>query len=534
MGVLWLKHIFSEGFFESNGLSQTLFAFFLIPCCLSLNFIAPPLLPNIPFLWAWNAPIDVCDKRFNVPLDLSLFSLRGSPQKDVTGQDVTIFYAERLGYYPHIDVNTGKSVHGGIPQNGSLKDHLEKAKKDIAYYLPTDKVALAVIDWEEWNPTWTRNWAPKDIYRNRSIQLVQQQNVSLNAKDAAKVAKEEFEKAGKTFMLETLKLGKLLRPNHLWGYYPFPDCHNYHFNNPNYNGSCHDIEKSRNDDLEWLWKESTALFPSIYFNSISSVRGAALFVRNRVQEAIRVSKVHDAKNPVPVYVYARPVYTDLTTRYLSAVDLLNTLGETIALGASGIIIWEGLNLMRTATTCEDLEDYVKNTLNPYIINITLAAKMCGQALCQGQGVCVRKQWNSSDYLHLNPVNFVIQLEKGGLYTINGKPTLADLEQFSENFDCSCYTNMNCTKPVDVKGIHAVDVCIAEGICIEASLKSETGYTNSGQGEPYLISDNVPSATLSATMIFANILFLTMSSSVVNLSVSMLAEMNNMSILKCAF
>ncbi|XP_057588348.1 hyaluronidase PH-20-like [Hippopotamus amphibius kiboko] len=473
MGVLRRQYISFRSLVRSNGGPQAVFTFLLVPCCLTLDFRAPPLIPNIPFLWAWNAPTDRCAKRFDMPPDLSLFSAVANPQKDVTGQFITLFYADRLGYYPHIDERTGKSVHGGIPQMGSLKEHLDKAKKDISHYMPIDNVGLAVIDWENWRPIWARNWKPKDIYRNQSIELVQQQNIQLTFTEAVKIAKVDFEKAAKSFMQETLKLGKSLRPNHLWGYYLFPDCYNHNYKQRSYNGSCLDIEKRRNDALDWLWKESTALFPSIYLNSkLKSSPQAALFVRNRVQEAIRMSKVASDKSPLPIFVYARPVFTDVSLQFLSQVDLVNTIGETIALGASGIIMWGSLTLSLTRQSCMNLGNYMKTTLNPYLINVTLAAKMCSQVLCQERGVCTRKHWNSSDYLHLNPVNFAIQTVKGGKYTVHGKPTPEDLQQFSEKFYCSCYANIRCKETVDIKNIHTINVCIAEDVCIDAFLNSE--------------------------------------------------------------
>uniref|UniRef100_A0A8C6BCQ0 Hyaluronidase n=1 Tax=Monodon monoceros TaxID=40151 RepID=A0A8C6BCQ0_MONMO len=406
-----MRGVFTFWQTTKNGVPQAVFTFLLVPCCLTMDFRASPLIANMSFLWAWNAPTDRCAGRFDMPPDLSLFPLVGDPQKGATGNFITLFYADRLGYYPHIDERTGRSVHGGIPQMGSLKKHLDKAKEDISYYMPIDNVGLAVIDWENWRPTWARNWKPKDTYRDQSIELVLQQNIQLTFPEAAKIAKVEFEKAAKSFMQETLKLGKLLRPNHLWGYYLFPDCYNHNYNQPSYNGSCRDIEKRRNDALDWLWKESTALFPSIYLNSrLKSSPQAALFVRNRVQEAIRMSKVASDKSPLPVFVYARPVFTDVSLQFLSQGDLVNTIGESVALGASGIIMWGSLNLSLTRTT-----------LNPYVINVTLATKMCSQALCQEQGVCTRKYWNSSNYLHLNPKNFPSSTTpKGAVIVLTGK------------------------------------------------------------------------------------------------------------------
>ncbi|XP_008052209.1 hyaluronidase PH-20-like [Carlito syrichta] len=472
MTVLRFKHIFFGDSVESNRASQTVFIFLLIQCCLTQNFRAPPVFQNVPFLWAWNAPTEFCLGRFGEPLDMSLFSLIGSPRKTVTGQSVTIFYVDRLGLYPYIDPVTDSGVNGGIPQKMSLKKHLDKAEKDISYYIPTDNVGLAVIDWEEWRPTWARNWKPKDVYKNWSINLVQQENIQLNVTEATEIAKQDFEKAAKSFMQETLKLGKSLRPNHFWGYYLFPDCYNHNYNKPGYNGSCFDIEKRRNDDLSWLWKESTALYPSIYLNTRQSPLQAMLFVRNRVQEAIRVSKVPDANSPLPIFVYTRLVFTDQTLQFLSHHDLVNTFGESVALGASGIVIWGSHSLMRSMKSCLVLDDYMKTTLNPYIINVTLAAKMCSQVLCQERGVCTRKHWNSSDYLHLNPINFDIQTGKSGKYTIHGKPTLEDLQQFAKKFSCSCYANLSCKTMIDVQNIHVIDVCAADNVCIEAFLNPD--------------------------------------------------------------
>ena len=206
VGMLRHQYISFRNFVGSNGAPQAVFTFLLVPCCLALNFTAPPLIPNIPFLWAWNAPTNCCAKIFDMPPDLSLFSLVGNPQKDVTGQPITLFYADRLGYYPNINESTGVHKNCGLPQVGSLKKHLDKAEKDIAYYMPIDNVGLAVIDWENWRPTWERNWKPKDVYKKESIELVLQQNLHLALEAATKRAKADFEKAAKSFMQDTLKL----------------------------------------------------------------------------------------------------------------------------------------------------------------------------------------------------------------------------------------------------------------------------------------------------------------------------------------
>ncbi|XP_030741143.2 hyaluronidase PH-20-like [Echinops telfairi] len=409
---------------------------------------------------------------------MKLFSLIGSPRIQKTGQRLVIFYATKLGLYPFINEKTGVSENGGIPQLGNLKDHLTKAMKDIVSTVRAHQTGLAVIDWEDWRPLWDRNWKPKNSYRDLSTELVHQQNAHLSISEATKVAKQDFERAGRTFFLETFNLAKRLRPQYLWGYYLFPECYNHVYTRPGYDGSCFEIEKKRNDQLFWLWKESTALFPNIYLHSrLSSTPLAALFVRNRVQEALRLAALRDPKNPVPIYFYARPVFTDVPFKYHSQYDLVNTLGESVALGVSGIIFWASVNLSRNAQACTILANYLTTTLNPYIINLTLAAKMCSQVLCLGVGVCRRKDWNSSDYLHLNPDNFVIETRNNGKLTVDGKPTIEDLKYFSEKFNCSCYTNYVCKLTDDIENIDidSIKVCIANNICIGNLVDKKSNY-----------------------------------------------------------
>uniref|UniRef100_A0A8C4UIK6 Hyaluronidase n=1 Tax=Falco tinnunculus TaxID=100819 RepID=A0A8C4UIK6_FALTI len=400
---------------------------------LLLSALARPLLSNSPFLSIWNAPTELCTEKTGVQLDMKFFSLIGSTLKTSIGQNITLFYPDRLGYYPYKNEVTGEAFNGGLPQLSLLENHLKKAKEDIQFYIPSDEqFGLAVIDWENWRPVWIRNWGSKDIYRQESIELVQQRDLSLSEAEARTIAKMEFEAAAKSIMLESLKLGIEMKPNRLWGYYLYPDCYNYDYKqNPhNYTGTCLDIEIERNNELNWLWEKSTALYPSVYLETaLRSSRNAQLFVRNRVQEAIRISYVSNSTHPLPVF------YDSL---HISPQDdLVNTIGESAALGASGIVIWGDMNLTQNKV-CQ-INYYMMRTLTPYLINVTMAARICSQVLCQDSGACARKKWNSNDYLHLNPDNVVIQMMKDGKYTLQGQPSFQDLQTFIEKFDCHCYS-----------------------------------------------------------------------------------------------
>lgn len=140
-------------------------------------------------------------------------------------------------------------------------------------------------------------------------------------------------------------------------------------------------------------------------------------------------------------------------------------------------------------SCLNLHDYMETTLNPYIINVTLAAKMCSQTLCQDQGICSRKNWNSDDYLHLSPQNFHIQFLKSGKYVIRGSPTLDDLQYFSKNFHCSCYANLNCKERDDLETVSSVSVCAIDDICINSFVVGEPNAPPTNWKHTYVDSSN---------------------------------------------
>lgn len=269
-----------------------------------------PLYSRKPLLLAWNAPIEDCAPRHKIHFQLDQFQIVATPNEGFVNQNLTIFYKERLGLYPYLEQDE-TPVNGGLPQVASRTRHLEKMPEDVKKYIRSEwATGLAVIDWEDWRPLWIRNWEAKDIYRRHSEELVRQKNPTWLPDQVKRVAQQEFEMSARLFMLDTLKQAKNLRPNQLWGFYLFPDCynHNYMRTLESYTGRCPDVEVSRNDQLKWLWTESTALFPSIYMSSLlrSSAAGRQ-FVRNRVKEGMRLASSGDGLAR-PVFVYTRPTY----------------------------------------------------------------------------------------------------------------------------------------------------------------------------------------------------------------------------------
>ncbi|XP_077118941.1 hyaluronidase PH-20-like [Ranitomeya variabilis] len=426
-----------------------------------------------PFVAIWNAPTELCMRKYRIPIDVSLFEPVGSTLPTATSQNITLFYTDRLGYYPYIDPATGISYNGGIPQISNMAQHLKKAEEDIRYYISSaSQKGLAVIDWEDWRPTWIRNWASKTIYKKHSIDFAQQIDLTLDHAKVESTARLQFESAAKSFILNTLRLGKQLRPNQLWGFYLFPNCYNYDYKqNPHqYTGRCPDIEMIRNDKLWWLWKESTALFPNMYLETaLMSSHLGALYTRHRIQEARRLSTHSNKLHPLPIYMYSRPVFTDHAEKYLTLPDLVNTIGESAALGTNGFIVWGSVNLTRSMNTCMKLNSFIINTLNPYIINVSLSAKLCSAVLCQNNGVCARKDWNTNTYLHLNITNITIERYKNS-YKVSGSPSLEDLKYYTDKFICHCYAGYQCKEPLERLKIKSMNVCMAQNICVKLNKK----------------------------------------------------------------
>ncbi|RVE71500.1 hypothetical protein OJAV_G00052440 [Oryzias javanicus] len=412
-------------------------------CILALVFSAsalppvePPLIPDHPFVVIWNAPTDRC-QQLEIPLDTAAFQAVTTPANR-PGQFLTLFYEDRLGLYPKVDTIKRKIYQGGIPQNGNLTEHLVKAEGQINRYISQDSSpGLAVIDWESWRPLWDQNWGSKRIYQKLSIAHALQIAPFLSLKHISKLAKMQFQQSGRSFMEKTISLGIGERPSRRWGFYLFPDCFNYGWDKANYTGKCSEKIQKQNNQLLWLWERSTALFPSIYLHkSLRNSPRAALFARNRVQEAVRVAALPKRPYTVPIYVYSRPLYRDQTQLFESQMDLISTIGESAALGASGVVMWGGTKDYNILVRVPQIHIQLR-------LRLTHAAHAhASRVLCQGKGRCVRKNYNSPSYLHLDSDKFRI-IQSGKRYVAVGQPSADDLNAWAESFTCQCYAGGSC-------------------------------------------------------------------------------------------
>ncbi|EDM15177.1 similar to hyaluronoglucosaminidase 2 [Rattus norvegicus] len=401
----------------------------------------PPVIKNQPFNIFWAAPTLFCKDNFDVNMNLQAFNIIPNPFETQSGSTIAVFYPKELGYYPYFSED-GISFYGGIPQNVNLSEHLRKSANDIANAVSLWRSeGLAVIDWEGWRPQWDRNWGGRIIYKNHSLAFTRHHHPDWAETKVRTVAQQEFENAGKSLMNVTLTLALEMRPKRLWGFYLYPDCYNYDYRiNPEfYTGSCPDDEIFRNDQLMWLWEKSAALYPSIYLSKIlKSDINALKFVHFRVREALRIAEKARKDYALPVFIFSRPFYLQ-SIEALSEEDLVHTIGESAALGAAGIILWGGYEYSDTKETCLSLQQTVHGLLGPYALNVTSAAKLCSQSLCNSHGRCIRKTPDSSFYLHMpedSQKNSVTS--KGVNFVISPKSKLKAIVNMKNGFVCHCY------------------------------------------------------------------------------------------------
>ncbi|XP_034393466.1 glyco_hydro_56 domain-containing protein [Cyclopterus lumpus] len=359
----------------------------------------PPLLSGQPFIIFWGIPDSSCSGR----PDPRSFGMEQEGR-------VAVFYEDTLGNYPYfIDKDT--PVNGGLPQHTRLDNHLQKTQQDLEAALPAPRyLGLGVLRWAEWVPQWSRNRERQAMYLEASRDLLKTFFPNWTPEEVEKWSQVDFEAAAQSVMTETLREVKRLRPKALWGFSPYPSCYN---GDPtqtmlaNYTGQCPAAEMALNDELLWLWKRCSALYPLLTLEKLQcGTSGARLHLSSQIREALRVSSLTGTASDLPVFPLVKSVYASTNT-FLSQADLVSTIGESAAMGTAGVVIW-GKSETKTERECQDLAEFVHKVLGPYSINVTAATRLCSASLCQGKGRCVRQNPESSVYLHLPLTSEVVE------------------------------------------------------------------------------------------------------------------------------
>lgn len=312
---------------------------------------------------------------------LKNYGIRANTGDKFQGDNVTIFYEQQLGLYPKIS-KSGKEENGGIPQKGDITKHLNKATEDLVKTIPLDDFdGAGVIDWEAWRPTWEFNWKPLDIYKRKSIELAKEQFPTANTSFIQETAKRQWEQSAKLYMLKTVQLAKKKRPHARWGYYLFPDCYNYQGNDPK-DFQCSENTRQGNDKLSWLWKESSALYPSIYVHESHLDRYTfeerTWRDNEKLRETLRVSS-----RRAKIFPYVN--YFD--KKLIPETEVWRMLAQAAATGSDGAVIWGSSASVGSKNHCNNLKKYIIDTLGPAAEKVSWRSDLCSKQICNNRGRC---------------------------------------------------------------------------------------------------------------------------------------------------
>ncbi|CAI5440516.1 unnamed protein product [Caenorhabditis angaria] len=347
----------------------------------------------------WMVPSWSCTGNHSIPVEKYGIIQNENQHYYKGGSKFAIFYMEKFGKIPYFE-DFEEPINGGLPQNGNFSEHLRVAEEDIVKYIPSkDFDGLAVIDLENFRPNWEQSWSSFNIYKTESLKRARQNNPTASKEEITLIAREEYDSAAKKYFLETIRLGKRLRPKAKWGYYLFPKCN---FNVDKTNNKCSDKMKVYNDNMDWLWKESQALFPSYYLSKkgeerhdIDKLNFAAL-----ISETQRVKKVYCPECEIHMFTgFEYDPYKNASYMYTKA-SLRISLEYIMRHNLDGAVIWSTSKNMKQR--CDNITTYVNDYLGPHVQYINQDLDKCRKKICRGRGECYLPHGvvnpNSSDYL----------------------------------------------------------------------------------------------------------------------------------------
>eukprot|EP00039_Didymoeca_costata_P015420 m.262101 g.262101 ORF g.262101 m.262101 type:complete len:833 (-) comp16222_c0_seq1:188-2686(-) len=340
---------------------------------------------------------------------------------------------------------TPKLKNGGIPQLANLTEHLEEFSTQLQECVPdTSYNGYIILDLEEWDPVWEMNNCSYDgfplypdpsycnssnmwrgQYQQASIAHAERENPTMPLPWVINIAKKEFETAAMSFMENTIKLGKRMRPNATWGIYMVP--YKVHgpcvltndseylcgFSHPTYGPKISALY----EQLTPLWQTVDAIFPSIYVSGNVSMELQRAYVASNVGMAKKLANMnkrvdsngvqrptvvpfgelyyHGSFGPVNANIEANTLHY-ANNETCAGSTLLNITDNRIQVeaaynnGADALVLWSGgvLPYMRYQDCRQQLLSWLNTTLFPEVKSFSEQLKNCRDKLCNGHGRCI--------------------------------------------------------------------------------------------------------------------------------------------------
>lgn len=88
--------------------------------------------------------------------------------------------------------------------------------------------------------------------------------------------------------------------------------------------------------------------------------------------------------------------------------------------------------------CSKVKAFLNHRLGQYITNVTRAAEVCSEFLCQSNGRCIRRDPRALHYLHLSRTTYRILPNRNGTFTVTGWHSQHELQLLAKRFHCHCY------------------------------------------------------------------------------------------------
>jgi hyaluronoglucosaminidase len=365
-----------------------------------------------PYVALWNSPFPLgcpaaAQPTWNASWTSEFHIETNYKNASFNGPAIATFY--EFGLYPMFDTrgcaagdwncSSAEVINGGLPQAVDMQAHLQAAQKDIEALLPDPLWnGVASIDWENWWPSWRMNgYDEYQIYQNRSIERVRAQHPGWALAKLTEQARRDWEGGARALFLESLALAKKLRPHGVWGWYNYAHC----------SSSCASFGaaggrrcsgEAWNDELTWLYDQTTALFPSIYliYGNATATTNTTIamnreYVDCQLSEAKRVARAaatRTSKAEQPIYAYAWEDYYCLYNDSLRQADAESEFLRPAEWGVAGVLLWGSSNDVATAGQCRAIGPYIQSTLGPTVKRAVDAATRCSAVRCSSHGRCV--------------------------------------------------------------------------------------------------------------------------------------------------
>lgn len=237
--------------------------------------------------------------------------------------------------------------------------------------IPPNTRGYGVIDLEFLPPTWPERrvpWNPNGTVSSHLVAQVASWKQYINTtrpdliagrtqeeRDAA--YRSTWEEATRDMFLACLEEARALRPELKWGYYGYPNTLMH-----GENGDPNNLRRRMNDELQWLWDASDAIYPSLYHQFAAVPNGTPLtnpamredwFVYRFFDSNMREARLRAGREkPVLAFIglhYFEFVPAPYMGTFLQPRDLDIALSLPKRYGADGVIFWDMINSQASFT-----------------------------------------------------------------------------------------------------------------------------------------------------------------------------------------